>query len=318
MNAPHSSDPRGATKPSSPVSDVPHSTLDWARESGDAERVIHDLNVLLHRRRSRRRRVALTGLAVLVVGMISFSWWRSPMGLTSAGETTAAANTILHRPSTRTLPDGSIVQLNADAAIETDFTGSRRRVTLRKGVAYFQIAKDPSRPFVVTAGGVEVRAVGTAFSVGVDVRAVEVVVTEGRVAVEKTLEANAPTATNSVASSGSAPVFGAGKRILMEIVPAAPAPAAPQVSAFSPSQIASHLAWRVPRLEFAGTPLAQALRMFSEYGGVRLSLADASLGRLQLSGILRADDTDSLLRLLEGEFGLVPDRKADEIVLRRR
>ena len=69
---------------------------------------------------------------------------------------------------------------------------------------------------------------------------------------------------------------------------------ASQVTTVSATEMDEHLAWRVPRLEFAGTPLAQALPMFNQYGGVRLTLADPALGRLQLSGVLRADDSESL------------------------
>jgi transmembrane sensor len=79
-----------------------------------------------------------------------------------------------------------------------------------------------------------------------------------------------------------------------------------------------HLAWRVPRLELSGTPLSKALPMFNEHGRVHLRLADPALGRLQLSGVLRADDTESLLRLLEGEFALTAERRGDELVLRSR
>ena len=55
----------------------------------------------------------------------------------------------------------------------------------RSGEAYFTVAKNPGRPFVVAAGGVGVRAVGTAFNVRLDSDAVEVLVTEGRVQVSR-------------------------------------------------------------------------------------------------------------------------------------
>jgi transmembrane sensor len=57
-------------------------------------------------------------------------------------------------------------------------------VVLERGEAHFQVAKNPARPFVVVARGVEIRAVGTAFSVGLESTRVEVLVTEGQVAVE--------------------------------------------------------------------------------------------------------------------------------------
>jgi ferric-dicitrate binding protein FerR (iron transport regulator) len=64
------------------------------------------------------------------------------------------------------------------------------------------------------------------------------------------------------------------------------------------------LNWRVPLLEFSGTPLAEAIPMFNRHGRRHLVL-DPALGRLQLSGTLRADDTDSLFILLRNEFGII-------------
>jgi len=92
------------------------------------------------------------------------------------------------------LPDGSVLELNGDTAAEVSFDAAARRVRLARGEAHFTVAKDPSRPFWVEAGDVAVRAVGTAFNVRFESDAVEVLVTEGRVAV-----------ANSAAQSGDTP-----------------------------------------------------------------------------------------------------------------
>ena len=62
----------------------------------------------------------------------------------------------------RALDDGTVVELNGGAEIEVQFTAAERRLRLVRGEAHFQVAKNPLRPFVVEAGGVAVRAVGTA------------------------------------------------------------------------------------------------------------------------------------------------------------
>jgi transmembrane sensor len=139
-------------------------------------------------------------------------------------------------------------------------------------------------------------------------------VTEGHVAVD-----DSKRSVEAVTRAEPAPMtFGVGKRIVIERTATGPTAAARDVTTLPSEKINERLAWRVPRLEFAGTPLSQALPMFNEHARTRLTLADATLGRLQLSGVLRADDTESLLRLLEGEFGLKADVRGDEIVLRRR
>ena len=182
---------------------------------------------------------------------------------------------------------------------------SRRRcVTLRRGEAHFDVVKDPSRPFIVSATGVEVRAVGTAFSVGLGGASVEVLVTHGRVAVEPA--ANAP-----------APVD-AGQRARV-----ASAGGAPEVSAISAAELAQALAWRTPQIEFSRTPLAEAVALInarlSAAGRRRIVAdpADARLCELRLSGFLAADNAEGFLLLLESSFGIRADRTgAEAIVLR--
>lgn len=130
------------------------------------------------------RRVALVsaGLAaaaaLVVVVRLDWGIWKpSPPAGSSIATTTV-------RPLTRTLPDGSVVDLNAGADLAVEYSPTGRRVRLLTGEAHFAVAKDPARPFVVSAGTVEVRAVGTAFNVRFAPVAVQVLVTEGQVAVE--------------------------------------------------------------------------------------------------------------------------------------
>lgn len=318
MKTPWDSTSTPAPQPSRATGSGDASALDWAREAGESERVIRDLETFLVRR--RRLHLAVTSAALVAFGLLAWPVLRSRI-VPPPQQTAIAANAVVLRPETRQLSDGTVVELNGGAELAVDFSGPLRRVTLHRGAAHFQVAKDPQRTFVVVAGGVEVRAVGTAFSVGVEPRTIEVLVTEGHVAVENTARA-APTATATAAAtftgSGAAPVYGAGNRIRVDVDPAGAAASGPQASAVSAEEMEQELAWRVPRLEFAGTSLTQALPMFNAHGRVRLALADPALGRLQLSGVLRADDTESLLRLLEGEFGLIGERRGKEIVLRRR
>jgi ferric-dicitrate binding protein FerR (iron transport regulator) len=81
----------------------------------------------------------------------------------------------------------------------------------------------------------------------------------------------------------------------------------------------ARLAWRVPRLKFAGTPLPEVVAMFNEHAVAgrdpRLVLAPEAPASAHVSGTLRADDVESLLRLLAGEFGIAAERRGGEIVL---
>jgi len=271
---------------------------------------------LRRRRRRRARLIATSATALVLFAAIFWSTWR---GEREPSSSLIAATVVVLRPETRSLPDGSVVELHAGTEIYVDFTGPLRRVALRKGEAHFQVAKDAQRPFVVVAGGVEVRAVGTAFSGGLGAKRIEVLVTEGRVAVERAVEPEAALSESMAPVAEQSATFGAGDRIVVELTAGVLLPASvPQVTFLSPTEIEEHLAWRVPRLEFSGTPLSQVLLMFNQYGRVHLTLDDPALGRLQLSGVLRADNIESLLHLLEGEFGLTAENLGEGIVLRRR
>jgi transmembrane sensor len=149
---------------------------------------------------------------------------------------------------------------------------------------------------------VEVRAVGTAFSVGMGGGAVDVVVSHGRVAVEP--DAKTPTLVD------------AGHRAHV-----ASAGAAAEVNEISAEELARSLAWRAPQIEFSRTPLAEALALINARLGpagqrlIAADPADAGLRELRLSGFLAADNTEGFLRLLEGSFGVRVDRGGNGPIL---
>jgi ferric-dicitrate binding protein FerR (iron transport regulator) len=109
----------------------------------------------------------------------------------------------------------------------------------------------------------------------------------------------------------------AGKRIVIDTSAERLSPHAPDI--LSATEMNSRLAWRVPKLELAGTPLTEVAGKIAEFSGIRLKLDDAALGQVRLSGVLRADNVDTLLQLLETNHGIVVVRRSErEIVLGRR
>jgi transmembrane sensor len=246
---------------------------------------------------------------------LSIGIWLWPQFAVVPPEARAAfSSLVVSAPEKRTLPDGSVVEIKGGAVLAVDFTVARRRVALHSGEAYFQVAKS-SVPFVVVAGGVEVRAVGTAFCVQLGSRAVEIIVTSGHVALERP-SAAAPVDSSPGIERKPWVDVPAGNRVVIELATrteAGPPPVIPLTEAESTSR----MSWRVPRLEFSGTPLSDAIAMFNRHGASRLILAPA-LGQLRISGTLRADDTDSLLLLLKNEFGIEPEHHANGDTLLRR
>ncbi len=296
------------------------SVLDWARGAGAGDLLADGLDRYVRRR--RRRRLVRASMACAVLLVAGAAWMSLRKATLTAPASVSLASTTVLRPEQRTLPDGSTVDLNAGAEIDVMFADSLRRIVLRHGEAHFPVAKDSLRPFVVTAGAVEVRAVGTAFAVDLGSRAVDVLVTEGRVAVNTTPPSPATADTDRPSSVSPPPLaaLGVGGRIVIERDASAAGSSVPRVSELSAADIQARLAWRVPRLKFAATPLAQVVAMFNEHAVVgrdaRLVLAPGTPADLRVSGVLRADDVDSLLRLLAGEFGISAETRAREIILR--
>ncbi|HUR57617.1 MAG TPA: FecR domain-containing protein [Opitutaceae bacterium] len=280
--------------------------LQQPREQGDAAALECELERLAQRRSRRRKRsvVAAVALAAAVVAIGVFQPFSSVVPTPTV--------TVAVRPDRQTLPDGSTVELKAGAEIALAFTTERRAVQLLRGEALFMVEKDASRPFVVSAGPVDVHAVGTAFSVSNDATAVAVLVTEGRVAV-----ARAPGQGGAAAETETKPAYlGAGERVRVPADLPVTAPLA--IVPMTPKEVAADLAWRGRRVEFTATPLVEAVQLFNRQNALQLSIAEAALGRMQITGIFWADDPEGFVRLLEAGMNVRAERKAGLLALRRR
>ena len=228
-------------------------------------------------------------------------------------ETQVPARTVrvIPSPERLTLEDGSVVELNHGGKIETDFTADMRRVRLLRGEAHFTVTKNPARPFIVEANGVAVRAVGTAFYVRQAADAVEVLVTEGKVQVERPV---APVAASTLVVAPVPTALVAGERAIVDTT----APAAqPVVATVTPTEIARALSWQGVRLEFAELPLAEVVTEFNLRNRQQLVVGDVPTGRLRVGGSFRADNVDAFVRLLEASFGVSAQRRADGALVLR-
>lgn len=256
------------------------------------------------RSRARLFRIAAPFLAAAAALALGIFGWPSRTSRSDPPATRVALPTPLEQ---RTLPDGSIVELNRGAEIAVAFTSAVRRVQLLRGEANFTVEKS-AVPFVVMVDGIEVRAVGTAFNVRFDAAAVEVVVTQGKVQVTPRMEDSAPPAP-------PIPILEAGHSTR---VPLAPLQAAPQVSALTAEELESRLAWRPKVLDFDDAPLAAIVAEFNRRNPVRLVIRDPSLGSLRLNASFRSDNMEGFARLLESHFGIRTEPlSATEIGLRQ-
>jgi transmembrane sensor len=276
--------------------------------------------------RSRARPLGIAAAAILVLSSPIF-WSRF------VPSTTAVTPSYLRLNESRILPDGSIVELKEGSAIELAFSPEVRGVRLA-GEAHFTVAQD-AIPFVVEAGNVAVRAVGTAFNVRVDANEVDVLVTEGKVQLDRTMTATAsPSASSreSVAAGNSpvpdvVPAQGADAGVPMSAVLAAGQRAMvrrdggqrPRVSDVTPAEIERALDWQAPRLQFSGTPLAVAIAEFNQRNRTRLVLGEPELGNIPIGGTFRVDNVEGFVRLLEVTLDIRAETRAGgKIILSRR
>ena len=242
--------------------------------------------------------VPLAAAAAILLIVASRS---GPVAVTSAGASLAVAQ--LTPIEERTLEDGSTIRLNRGATLQVAFTPDERRVHLERGEADFAVAKDSARAFVVESGGVKIRAVGTAFNVRLTEQAIEVIVTEGIVAV----------ARGDASGAGVLSALSAGERAF---VPRA-ASAAPVIGQLSKEELDRRLAWQPRLLGFADESLTTIVNEFNRHNPVVLRVADPALRELRLTVRFRSDNVSGFLRLLAADFDVRSEPGADgEIVLR--
>jgi transmembrane sensor len=300
--------------------------VDWAVQAGAAREVMLGTRWLVRRRRQRRLALTTGALALVFIATIG-NWVRSR---DAHADVPLASAAIVLEPVREVLPDGSSVELKTGASVVPAYSATFRRIELIRGEAHFQVVKDVSRPFIVVVGGVEVRAVGTSFAVSRGATAVEVVVTTGQVAVIARAESRAADSAVALPAAGKADagelsagertrapdplLISAGNRMIVDMASAVP-PSGGMPQSLSPAELSQRLAWRIPRLEFTRTPLREAIALVNPYNAVKLSLADPALGEIRISGLLRADNTDTLLRLLEGEHGIRAEQPSPTQIL---
>lgn len=212
------------------------------------------------------------------------------------------------------LSDGSLIQLNTNSEVAVTYTRDSRRIQLIKGEAQFDVAKDPLRPFTVSAGIKSFTALGTVFNVRKrDDNDIELVVTEGKVLMAA---ANIPRqqvlesfAHPSVVAKTDVIVYSGEKAIVNNNTPTA-------VKTLSLDQVQRDLAWQQGMLIFDGEPLASALDDISRYTTKTFTLADPQLAELKVSGYFKAGDIDGLLQSLQSSLNIKTDyQSAQHIVL---
>ena len=239
------------------------------------------------------------------------------------------------------LSDGSEITLGARSSLEVAFRRHERRVVLTSGVAFFSVAKNPSRPFIVLVGDKEVRDLGTKFEIRRDLVSIRVSVVEGTVEVMQvpdragaasretppsaslatrvTQPANAsipngapvpPTLLTSTESPNER-ILTAGQQVTTAFAGAIPDP-----HVMPPVDPA---AWRHGRLVYVDTPLKDIIADANRYSREPIEIADERVANVRVSVTCPSDRIDETVAALARSLSLkVERREAGGIVLRAR
>lgn len=260
---------------------------------------------------SRRR--FLRGIGIAAAVALGFVTWQ--FAGRSPADFTLSASTGLGEFRRLDLPDGSQVILNTDTSVEIAYDDRVRQVRLLGGQAFFEVAKNPARPFIVQAGKVAVRAVGTAFEVRLRAATLDVLVTEGRVRVSGEVPSD-PSVPSGGVDLGPELVVGHRAQLALDADRASRS-AAMVVSTVEPRALRAATAWQEGRLAFFDQPLADVVAEFNRYNRRKIVIADEGLAARRFGGGFASHQVEPFIELLEQSFGVVVEQRGEETVLRR-
>jgi transmembrane sensor len=201
------------------------------------------------------------------------------------------------------LPDHSEIRLNTNTELHVEYSATARLLTMSRGEAIFQVAKDPNRAFTVRAAGYDFNAIGTAFDIRADASGcLRLTVTEGRVRLRRTAPAEVK---RDSARAVAPPPVGDTTDVLVEANKAVSiGPHRERVDVLTRDQVADATAWQHGVIVFKATPLAQVVDELSRYSTVRFVIAEPELAQLPVSGYFEIGNIDDLSAALEQNVGV--------------
>lgn len=205
------------------------------------------------------------------------------------------------------LPDGSRIRLGARSQLFVNFTSQTRYLVLEGGEAFFDVARDLERPFLVQAGEVTIRAVGTEFNVRRVMDQTIVAVTEGAVDVLQSLRPSDRRPRQTTPKASAAIRLVAGEQVSI----------GPRESVVSVKQIESKAVhgWQEGRLEFGDEPLGMVIDTINRYSHREVVITDKAVNEFRFTGTVSREHIDEWLFALSEIFPVDVSRVGNETVL---
>jgi transmembrane sensor len=225
----------------------------------------------------------LAVIGASAVGLILFHW-RPP----APAEAMRTAKTPTGQRAKFRLPDGTRVVLGVASTLRYPavFRSGSRNVSI-EGEAYFEVAHDERKPFMVHAADVVAQDLGTEFTVRAypEDAGARVVVRKGRVAIRAAAKARG--AAERVVAPGQLGRLGGDGEPIVE-----------------PADTAAWFAWTEGRLVFANTPLREAVRQIERWRDVEIHLSSPDIGERQFTTSFRDESTSAILEVIGTGLGL--------------
>jgi transmembrane sensor len=239
----------------------------------------------------RRRRLAGNILALGLIAILSAALYQ--MGLIDRMR--ADHYTVVGSVRSLRLDDGTRVDLNTDTAIAVRYSDRERRVELLRGEAFFDVARQAERPFVVSGAGMQATALGTRYGMRT---------------------ASAGSAGDVQVEEGRVEVVSGNNRVVLGADGVASLSDGGRLTTGS-ADVAGRSAWRSGKLVFSGQPLGEVLATLQRYRLGRIIVLDQAAAARHVSGIFDLNDTDEALRVIESSLPVTVTRLTGMIILVR-
>lgn len=224
--------------------------------------------------------------------------------------------TLIGQQMDATFDDGSVIHLNTNSQIESEFSDEKRIIKLVKGEVLFEVAHDPNRPFIVYAGDRLVQAIGTKFVVHLKSENVQVTVTDGKVKMSKVA---LNTTLSDIKELNSATIqaddvfIAKGEKVIAENNQA------PKLTHIEAENIKRDLSWLDGKLIFDNEKLVDVIDEINRYVDIEMVLKDPSLHDLRMSGRFDLGDSDALIEAIELSFNIKSQRvDSNKILLTKK
>jgi transmembrane sensor len=220
--------------------------------------------------------------------------------------------TVIGEQMQTTFDDGSIIHLNTNSHIETEFSADKRMIKLIHGEALFDVAHDPDRPFIVYVGDRLVQAIGTKFVIHLKSENVEVTVTDGKVVMSKI---NADQRLQDIRKIDTATIKPDDIFITKDHQALAMSGQTPTLLAVEANNIERSLAWLDGKMVFNNEKLFDVITEVNRYIDQEILLNDALLREIRISGRFDLGDSEALIEALTLSFDIKSQRTGDNKIL---